>query len=82
MPKGKLSLTEFAMSKRRRDCKVCQLPSDVRDQLVGNEAKDIRSASDRGIKRPVQIEWLKEIGYDISSRDLTRHYSGRHEQAP
>lgn len=67
----RVTLVEYVRQKRREACPVCQLPDDVRGQLV--------DATRKKIKRALQLEWLAELGYDISDHDLSAHYSGRHD---
>lgn len=68
-----LSLEEFIVEKKRQECAVCQLPDEIRAQLEG--------ASDKKIKRTVQLEWLKSLGYDeVDNHALNKHYSGRHKR--
>lgn len=76
--KQALSLTAFARGKtmeaRRAECPVCQLPAEVREQIA--------SASDRGIKQPTVVEWLREmIGVEIARDALQTHRNGRHDEA-
>ena len=75
MPKTEsLSLVDYAKKLRQLDCPVCQLDPDIRAQLLAAGAK--------GIRRPVQLAWLKEAhGATISSEQLTVHYSGKHDDA-
>lgn len=66
------SLMKFARDKRKKDCPVCALPAEVRNQLKGAGAVKIQ--------RPVQLEWLRdEHKVKISDAQLTLHYSGRHD---
>ena len=72
--KETLSLADFMRAKRRAECPVCQLPEEVTEQLA--------EAGRKKISRRDQIEWLNnELGIDISSADLDKHYSGRHNAA-
>lgn len=67
------SLVDFMRAKRRAACKVCQLPDDVREQL--------RTASDKDIKRRDVLEWLRtEVGSDITDAELTSHKAGHHDE--
>jgi FKBP-type peptidyl-prolyl cis-trans isomerase (trigger factor) len=69
-PAGR-SLADFVKHKRCEGCKVCALPKELLDQ--------IRTASERKIKRTVVLEWLKsEHGAKISDADLTTHHGQRH----
>jgi hypothetical protein len=69
-----LSLEAFMKAKRKADCPVCQLPAEVLDQLA--------TARDKHIRRPDQVAWLNtEVGVSITSGDLDKHYSGRHNVA-
>lgn len=68
-----LGLVDYVKAKRREACRVCQLPDDVRDQLA--------TASDKGIKRGVVLEWLREsVGIKITDSELTVHKNGRHDE--
>lgn len=67
-----MTLVEFARKERLRDCPVCNLPAEVRTQML--------AAGDKGIKRPVVILWLKNVhNVEISDGALTTHYSGKHD---
>lgn len=69
--KGK-SLVEFMQAKRRAQCRVCQFPPDI--------LEEIKVAKTRKITRAIVLEWLyRERGIKIASADLDAHYSGRHE---
>lgn len=69
--KTSTSLEDFVKQKIIDDCVVCALPDDIREQL--------ESASDKSIKRNDQLAWLETLGHgEIGSRELNRHYSGRH----
>lgn len=80
-PKAKeqiMGLVEFARKQRlaasREACRVCHLTDEVREQL--------RTASDRGIRRGVQLEWIRTYaGVDITDAELTAHRNGRHDEA-
>lgn len=66
------TLAQFAKDKRKKDCPVCQLSDDVRDQ--------IREASQLRIRRPDVVEWLAEDhGASVTVADLETHTNGRHE---
>lgn len=68
-----MGLVEFMKQKKRDACPVCQLPDEVRKQLS--------IASDKGIKRRHQLEWLKkEVGVELTNGDLNSHYAGRHDE--
>jgi hypothetical protein len=68
------SLVEFARKQRQKDCPVCALDTEIRAQL--------RSASDKGIRRPVQLAWLREVHRSsVTDADLTSHYSAKHDDA-
>jgi len=68
-----LALVDFMKQKKREACRVCHLPDEVRAQL--------RSASDKKIRRKDQLEWLREeIHAEITSGELDQHYSGRHDE--
>lgn len=72
--KEALSLEDFMKAKRRAECVVCQLPAEVLDQLA--------LARDKHIRRSDQVAWLNgEVGVKITSSDLDKHYSGRHNSA-
>lgn len=67
-----LSLDAFARAKRREGCPVCALPDDTRLQILG--------ASERGIRRPTVLAWLRdEIKAEIRDTDLTTHVNGHHD---
>jgi len=67
------SLAEFVRDKRRADCPVCALPLEVR--------AEVKSASEKKIKRTTVLEWLKlEYDIDVSAVALDKHHSQRHEQ--
>lgn len=69
-----MTLVDFARKERRRDCAVCQLPAEIRTQML--------AASDRKIKRAVVMDWLKQVhGVAITDEALTVHYSGHHDAA-
>lgn len=67
-----ISLVDYARKQRRKDCAVCALPADIREQMS--------NASDKKIKRATVIEWLK-VAHDITvtPADMTTHTSGHHE---
>lgn len=73
-----MGLVEYAKRRRlemaREACRVCGLPDEVREQL--------RTASDRGIRRRDQLDWLRlHVGVDIADAELTTHRNGRHDEA-
>ena len=73
-----MGLVEFARKQRlaaaREACRVCHLSEEVRAQL--------KTASDRGIRRGVQLEWIRTYtGVDIEDAELTAHRNGRHDEA-
>jgi 6-phosphogluconate dehydrogenase len=61
--------------KARKNCLVCQLPKEIRDQL-GTEA------SKKGFSRQDQIEWLRAACgvAQVTSAILNRHLSSRHDE--
>jgi hypothetical protein len=65
------NLVQFARAKRRQGCPVCDLPKDVRLQLIDARGKKI--------PRAIMMEWLKELGYKITDQHLTTHGGGRHD---
>lgn len=72
MSNAAVSLVDFARKQKQRDCPVCKLDADTRAQL--------RIATDKAIRRQVQIDWLKEVQkVDITSQEMTNHYSGKHD---
>lgn len=69
-PAGR-SLVDFVKARKCEGCRVCALPKELLDQ--------VRSASEKKIKRTVVLEWLnKEHGAKITDADLTAHYGQRH----
>ena len=67
-----LSLLDYARKQRRRDCAVCNLPADIREQMAG--------ASEKKIRRAVVLSWLADAhGISISTTDMTTHSSGHHD---
>ena len=72
--KQPIPLGDFVKARRRVECPVCQLPAEVLRQLA--------EARSHHIRRRDQMAWLTdEVGLDITSADLDRHYSGRHHTA-
>jgi len=76
MAKTKRKLTEFVrdfeMERRVKDCPVCKLPKEVREQ--------IRLMRNRRIPVTVFCLWLKtEYGVTITANQLQTHGVGRHE---
>jgi len=75
MSKAKVSLVDFARTKRRADlrasCPVCQLPDAVRE--------DMRQARPQKIPRATVLAWLKEMGHDVASTALDTHNQGKHD---
>lgn len=65
------SLVDFVKEKKRADCLVCRLPTDVREQ--------VEAASDKRILRNEVVAWLnEECGVAATTKDLERHTQGRH----
>lgn len=55
-----------AQPARHRRCRVCQLDSDLQDQLAN-----------RGdISIPMCAQWLRSLGYDVTRRAIRWHTSG------
>lgn len=68
------SLMEYARDRRRDGCKVCALPDEVRAQIL--------RASDKKIRRPVVLAWLRdEHQAEIGDSDMTVHVNGHHDAA-
>lgn len=68
------TLADFMRDKKRATCPVCKLPEDIRSQL-GKEA------TKRGFTRADQVEWLNMVvGAEITLRELSSHFSSRHEE--
>ena len=68
----KRSLKEYVLDKKRQDCAVCRLPSELLQQ--------VREASKRKISRADVVEWLMtEHKIAITSAQFDAHNSGRHQ---
>lgn len=66
------SLSQFKRDQRKKDCKVCKLPEEIRVQIRDARGKEIRVAT--------IVEWLTtECKAKISHDDLRAHNSGRHD---
>lgn len=69
------NLAAFMRAKLRKECVICQLPAEVREQLG-------RTASRRSFTRQDQLDWLHEaIGAkQITMTQLVAHLNGRHDE--
>ena len=68
-----LSLVEFARAEKRKNCRVCKAPVEVRGQLG-------RAASEKNITRSQQLSWFNLITRgDVTMDELNAHLSGRHD---
>lgn len=73
--KPDLSLVEFARAEKRKSCRVCKLPVEVRGQIG-------RSASEKKIPREQQVQWIELVtGQKITIEELNSHTNGRHDAA-
>jgi hypothetical protein len=70
--KPEVSLLEFARDERLAVCAVCQLPLEVREQMV--------SARRQKIHRETVLAWLDKLGYSIDDDTLTVHGAGHHDR--
>jgi len=69
--KATASLLEFVKSERRKDCPICQLPTEVLKQL--------QEAPDKGIKVDIRVKWLNAaLCADVTADDLAKHMNARH----
>jgi hypothetical protein len=67
-----ISLTDFVKAERRKECPVCQLPEEAREQM--------RVAQNKSIRRATVIAWLAQAyGVTITDEALNTHYSGKHD---
>lgn len=66
-----LSLQDFHVQQRRKDCPVCKAPIEIRKQLAG--------ARDRKVPRAVQIAWLTSLGVKVTNAEMDTHNNGRHD---
>lgn len=67
-----LSLLDYAKKQRRKDCPVCALPVEIRQQMAG--------ASEKKIKRIVVLSWLADAhGITVSPSDMMTHVNGHHD---
>ncbi len=67
-----LSLVDFVKAERRKDCGVCKLPDDLRDQM--------RKARDKKILRATILDWLRtQYGFVVTTTDMDVHINGHHD---
>lgn len=68
-----LSLVDFARAEKRKNCRVCKFPIEVRSQLG-------RAASEKKISQDQQVKWLELVtGTKITLDELRQHVAGRHD---
>jgi hypothetical protein len=66
------SLSQFMRDRKKKDCKVCALGTEIVAQ--------IRTASRNKIPRETVLAWLREeCNAGITSADLQAHANGRHD---
>lgn len=71
-PKKDRSLVEFARDIKRSKCKVCQVPDELRTEIV--------VARNKAIGNETVAKWLKdEKGFDVTADELKSHQSGNHD---
>ena len=71
--KDRLSLVDFVRAKKRAGCPICELPADIRGEMVEARRKKITRAE--------VMEWLeKAVGVTVTPTQMDLHYSGRHDQ--
>lgn len=67
-----LSLVDYVRKQRRKDCAVCALPTEIREQIA--------SASDKKIKRPIVLAWLEHAhGIKLDLAAVSAHAAGHHD---
>lgn len=72
MAKPKRSLVDFVRAKKKRDCPICRLPAEIRQQL--------QDAREKKIRRSEQLEWLAvEYGIKLTAAQFDTHNSARHD---
>lgn len=71
-PKQVRSLVEFARDIKRSKCKVCQVPDELRIEIV--------AARNKKIGNEIAAKWLKDShGLDLTADELKSHQSGNHD---
>lgn len=66
------SLVQFVRDERRKDCKICALPPEVRAQ--------VSQANERKINVAVRVKWLLEdYGISVTRSDFEVHGRGNHD---
>lgn len=71
-PKQGSSLVEYAREIKRSKCKVCQVPDELRMEIV--------AARNKKIGNEVAAKWLKDShGLDVTADELKSHQSGNHD---
>lgn len=75
VPAKPQSLTEFVRAKAKKDCPVCALPVEVRAQIG-------RPATDKGITRREQAEWLRTVcgATRVTEEVLNAHLTAKHDR--
>ncbi len=69
----KRSLVEFMRDKRKKDCPVCRIPEELRQEMVAARTKKIT--------RVDILAWLKEDhGIDVTPGQMDTHNSAKHDQ--
>lgn len=73
-PETSLTLVEYAKAEKRKNCKVCKAPVEIRGQLG-------RAASEKNITRGQQLAWFNLVtGSAVKMDELNQHLSGRHDE--
>lgn len=68
---SKRSLSEFVKAQAYRECSVCQLPKEIREQF--------RESRRRRLSVATIVAWLHECGYKkVTEEEFIRHGRGRH----
>ena len=67
------SLIEFVRDKRREKCKVCQVPDELRRELVAAKGKKIG--------QEFMLMWLaNDHGFELTADELQGHNAGHHDR--
>lgn len=66
------SLIEFARDLKRSTCKVCQVPDELRMEIVGARTKKIGNE--------IAARWLRDShAIELTADELKSHQSGNHD---